>query len=354
MVGVPSVRSEIERGTIATPRAIVWIGCFLVWALLFALVTRRNCDRRALPALLAVQTILSVVCVTLGPPSFMPVLMVIVAAEVAVLPLRVGLVWVAVQTVAYGVTVARAERAWVTVTTVYLAFQLFAFFALRVAHAETSARRELAQAHAELRVSNGLLELSSRTEERLRIARDLHDLLGHHLTALSLNLEVASHLASGEVKEQVDKSKALTKLLLSDVRDVVSKLRDDEPLDLAAAARELGDVIPAPAIHVDMPANLVIRDPASAQVALRAIQEVVTNAVRHASARNLWITGRTDSTTLLLDARDDGVGADVVKPGNGLRGLRERVEQAGGAVTMQTSRGSGFGVSIRIPLGGAA
>ena len=80
-----------------------------------------------------------------------------------------------------------------------------------------------------------LLEISSRTTERLRIARDLHDLLGHHLTALSLNLEVASHLATGEANEQIEKSKAITKLLLGDVRDVVSRLRNDEPVDLGAA-----------------------------------------------------------------------------------------------------------------------
>lgn len=354
LVGIPSIASEIERGTIASPRAIGWIACFLLWAVIFVLITRRECDRRLLPFLLALQSVFSIVCVVAGPWSFLPILMVLVAAEVASLPLPVGVVWVIVQTGVYAATLATNGRPWLVFAFVYLAFQLFALLSMRVAHAEARGRKELAEAHAELRVTTGLLELSSRTEERLRIARDLHDLLGHHLTALSLNLELASHLASGEAKEQIEKSKALTKLLLSDVRDVVSKLRDDEPLDLGAAARGIRDAIPSPEIHVDMPEQLVVRDPGIAEVALRAMQEIVTNAVRHANARNLWLSGRSEGATLLMNAHDDGVGTDRVQPGNGLRGLRERVEHAGGNVTLESARGAGFRIAIRLPVGGSA
>src|SRR5947199_59527 len=84
----------------------------------------------------------------------------------------------------------------------------------------------------------------------LAIARDLHDLLGHHLAALSINLEVARHLSAGEALEQIEKSQAVTKLLLSDVRDVVSRLREDEPVDLTAAVKSLGDVIQKPSLHL--------------------------------------------------------------------------------------------------------
>ena len=85
---------------------------------------------------------------------------------------------------------------------------------MHVAHSEMEARKSLAEANAELRMTTELLEISSRTSERLRIARDLHDLLGHHLTALSLNLEVAGHLASGDAKEPIEKSKSIAKHLL--------------------------------------------------------------------------------------------------------------------------------------------
>src|SRR5207244_2713563 len=82
----------------------------------------------------------------------------------------------------------------------------------------------------------------------LRIARDLHDLLGHHLAALSINLEVARHMTGGEAREQIEKSQAVTKLLLSDVRDVVSRMREDEPVDLTAAVKSLSDRVRKPGL----------------------------------------------------------------------------------------------------------
>src|SRR5205814_10238204 len=156
----------------------------------------------------------------------------------------------------------------------YFAFEAFAVTVARVAQDERAARQKLAEANAELKVATELLDINSRTQERLRIARDLHDLLGHHLAALSINLEVARHLADGEAREQIEKSQAVTKLLLSDVRDVVSRLREDEPIDLNAAVASLREVIQRPSLHLDLGADLQsIRDPAVAQIALRALQE---------------------------------------------------------------------------------
>ena len=195
--------------------------------------------------------------------------------------------------------------------------------------------------------------MSSRAEERLRIARDLHDLIGHHLTALSLNLEVASHLAEGQAKERIEKSKSLTKLLLSDVRDVVSRLRADEKVDLGAALASLQEAVPSPNIHVDA-AGVSVAEPLVAQTALRAVQEIVTNAVRHSGARNLWLTIAMHDHTLTVDARDDGGGTDRVVFGNGLRGMRERVQQAGGTLEVASMRGRGFEVHVRLPMGTAA
>jgi signal transduction histidine kinase len=194
--------------------------------------------------------------------------------------------------------------------------------------------------------------MNSRASERLRIARDLHDLLGHHLTALSLNLEVASHLADGEARESIEKSKSITKLLLSDVRDTVSSLRDDEPVDLGGALRSLRDAITTPAVHLEVANDVAVADAAIAQAALRAVQEIVTNAVRHSGARNLWLRLKTHEQSLDIDARDDGSGTDDLRIGNGLRGMRERVEQVRGSVDVSSSRGGGFSVHVRLPLVG--
>jgi signal transduction histidine kinase len=243
---------------------------------------------------------------------------------------------------------AIAGGEWVVLA--YFAFQLFGLFAVRIAHQEADARQALAEANAELQVATGLLAISSRTEERLRIARDLHDLLGHHLAALSLNLEVASHLTEGEAHEQVEKSKAVTKLLLSDVRDVVSRLRHDEPVNLTAALLSLREVITTPALHFDVPNELTVNDPTVAQVALRAVQEIVTNAVRHSGGRNLWLKLNAADHSLTIDAHDDGAGTDAINFGHGLRGIRERVGQVHGEFSVSSMRGRGFSVHVKLPL----
>jgi signal transduction histidine kinase len=80
------------------------------------------------------------------------------------------------------------------------------------------------------------------------------------------------------------------------------------------------------------------------------VQEIVTNAVRHSGARNLWVTLGTDDQTLDIAARDDGAGTDHVRFGNGLRGIRERVEGVRGSMEVSSMRSRGFSVHVRLPL----
>ena len=82
---------------------------------------------------------------------------------------------------------------------------------------------------------------------------------------------------------------------------------------------------------------------------LRAVQEIVTNAVRHSGARNLWLRLSSSDHTLDVDARDDGAGTDAIEFGNGLRGIRERVEQVNGSLEVSSMRGRGFSVHISLP-----
>ena len=84
---------------------------------------------------------------------------------------------------------------------------------------------------------------------------------------------------------------------------------------------------------------------------LRCTQEIITNAVRHAGARNLWIHARRVDGGIAIDARDDGTGADAVVPGHGLRGMRERLAQHGGALEVQCRPGEGFHLRLVLPLG---
>ncbi|MFU8878219.1 MAG: sensor histidine kinase [Wenzhouxiangellaceae bacterium] len=232
---------------------------------------------------------------------------------------------------------------------VTLALMLFAYAASLLALNQLKARDELRRVNSELRATQSLLAENTRIAERVRIARELHDLVGHHLTALSLNLEVASHTSEGKAHEHVDRAASIARLLLSDVREVVSDMRRDDRVDLREAIRELASGVPEPAIHLEIPDQLSLADPRRAQILLRCAQEIITNAVRHAQARNLWIRLTADAQGLRLEARDDGRGAAELLPGNGLSGMRERLKEIGGRLEIMTRPDSGFQINAWMP-----
>jgi signal transduction histidine kinase len=232
----------------------------------------------------------------------------------------------------------------------FLGMSLFAFTTGLVALRQDAARDELRKLNSELRATQALLADNTRIAERVRIARELHDLVGHHLTALTLNLEVATHLVDGKALEHVQQARSLAKLLLADVREVVSEMRHNDRVDLAAALDTLVDGTPEPRIHLELPDDLAVTDPRRAQVLLRCVQEVITNAVRHAQAENLWIRLAQDRGGLSLTARDDGRGVAAVVAGNGLRGMRERLERLGGELRIETRPGAGFALFARVPM----
>ena len=282
------------------------------------------------------------------------ILMMVAAGVIPwMLPARYGVLWLLVSQLAvapvYYVLLRFPLFEAVMQSLLYGGFSMFIFVTSLVARQQTDAREEQRRLNAELRATRALLAESARINERTRISRELHDLLGHHLTALSLNLEVAGHITEGQAQEHVRQAHTLAKLLLTDVREAVSQLRDSGAIDLEAALRPLVTQVPSLDIHLDIGQPLTLDDPERAHVLLRCTQEIITNAVRHAGARNLWIQVRRDADTVLIDARDDGQGADAVAPGNGLRGMRERLNQYGGQLEIQTRRGDGFCLRISVP-----
>ncbi len=235
----------------------------------------------------------------------------------------------------------------------FLGISLFAFMSGVVTLRQHIARDALRKVNSELRATQALLADNTRIAERVRIARELHDLVGHHLTALTLNLEVATHLVDGKGLEHVQQAHSLAKLLLADVREVVNDMRVDDKVDLAAALRTLVSGVPEPRIHLDLPLELAMTDPRRAQVLLRCTQEMITNSVRHARAKNLWISLIHDVDGVALTARDDGCGVTSVEAGNGLNGMAERLRQLGGELKIETSPGAGFSLHAWIPVEGA-
>lgn len=237
----------------------------------------------------------------------------------------------------------------------YVGFTGFVFATSMVARQQAQARDEQRRLNAELRATRALLAESARVNERTRISRELHDLLGHHLTALSLNLEVASHLTSGQAHEHVGQAHTLARLLLSDVREAVSQIRGSEAIDMAATLLPLADNVPGLSIAMDMPRPFLLEDPERAHVLLRCTQEIITNAVRHAHANTLRLRYAWQGDAIELHARDDGRGATEgaghpATSGNGLRGMRERLAACGGDLQIESTPGRGFALCLRLPL----
>lgn len=235
----------------------------------------------------------------------------------------------------------------------YVGFTGFAFVTGLVARQQAQARDEQRRLNAELRATRALLAESVRVNERTRISRELHDLLGHHLTALSLNLEVANHLTTGRAQEHVGQAHTLARLLLSDVREAVSQIRDNDAIDMAATLLPLADNVPGLRIDMVMPRPFLLNDAERAHVLLRCTQEIITNTVRHGHASLLRLQYALERGAVRLVARDDGRGAESANVGNGLRGMRERLAAYAGEVEIETAPGQGFGLRIRLPLDAA-
>jgi len=171
------------------------------------------------------------------------------------------------------------------------------------------------------------------------------------LSALSLQLEVASHASDGQATTAVATARGLSRELLASVRNVVGVLRLNEPLAVEPALRMLSAGIPYPRVHLEVPQGLMVNGPAQADAVFHCVQEALTNAVRHSGAANVWVRLQADPAGVEVSVRDDGRGARTLTPGHGLQGMRERLEEIGGTLQLQTEADRGFELRARVPLG---
>jgi signal transduction histidine kinase len=336
---------------------LVWIVAQLSFGIAYWQLTtdlEKGTGDRATLLLLGLLTISALEISNVTSSGLGGILLLVVAGVLPwTLPLAQGVAWLIAQNVGMalmGAAIAEAHWQQVLLTYgIYLGYSSFTFVVSLVARRQSSARDALRKVNSELRATQALLAQGTRVAERLRISRELHDLVGHHLTALSLNLEVANHLVDGKAKEHVTQAQTVARLLLSDVRDVVSTLRSGEGIDLVKALRSLSEGVPRPRIHLKMPEELSIDDPKIAQVILRCTQEIITNSLKHADADNLWLTLDQDNKGLTIHARDDGCGTKQLTEGNGLLGMGERLRQLGGKLSVQSDRGEGFVLDAWLP-----
>ena len=219
---------------------------------------------------------------------------------------------------------------------------------------------------AQLTIANAELEAARRrerelavAEERVRLARDIHDGLGHHLTALNMQLQAAARLLERDparARAAILTSREVAQAALDEVRQSVATMRRT-PLD----GRSLPEAVVALAAdfgrRADLETGVVVRGepaelaPAAAQTLYRAAQEGLTNAHKHGASRSVRIALAYAPEAVALTVSDNGTRTALdTGPGFGLAGLRERAEQLGGRLAAGPAAGGGYTLMIEIPV----
>ena len=217
--------------------------------------------------------------------------------------------------------------------------------------------QELEQANQRLREYAVQVEELATARERNRLAREIHDGLGHYLTTIHMQIQAAQavlDLDRARAIETLEKARRLTQSALVDVRNSVATLRSlpEKNQSLPDAIQGLIEDVQGSSLKTDLKIRGLPRQ-MSPQVELtcyRAVQESLNNVRKHAHANCVSVQlDYSSSETFQLSVVDDGVGADDLQGGFGLLGLRERVHLVGGEINMVTAPGEGFNLTIEVP-----
>ena len=308
---------------------------------------------RITPMLLWLEAVAALALVWLSPHvGTAPVLLVVWTAQIASnWPPRRALFAVLVADAAvYAILVAAGHSAPLTVVAIYAGFQAFAALCAYYAVTAERARDQLMLVNADLLATRALLADAARDAERLRMARELHDVAGHKLTALTLNLRALAADPTLAVRHELTVAQQMSAELLGDIRNVVQALRDANGLDLGMALRALAAPMPRPTLHLSIDDDVQIRDPAVAEAVLRLVQEALTNSARHAEADTVSVVLRRDGARLNVHVEDDGRMRGTLREGNGLRGMRERLVAAGGTLALSITPRGALRIDASLPL----
>jgi two-component system sensor histidine kinase DesK len=204
---------------------------------------------------------------------------------------------------------------------------------------------EASRQNEKLRLAHDEVEHLAKVAERERIARDMHDLLGHTLSVVVLKSELAAKLIARDparAEQEIREVEAVSRRALTEVRRAIQGYRS------SGLKAELQSVRPALdaagiALHAELPSVAL---PAAAEGVLAlALREAVTNVARHSKAQNCWIDLKADAARVSLEVRDDGSGGQA-PDGSGLTGMRERARALGGDVVREVSAGTRLLVSL--------
>ena len=194
------------------------------------------------------------------------------------------------------------------------------------------------------------VEEMAKVAERERIARDLHDVLGHTLSVIALKSELASKLADRDPARAVQEIREVERISRDALTEVRSAVEGYKNRGFQGELREVREVLASAGVRLDATVNAVPLLPRQETALALALRETVTNVVRHARASVCRVALVLERGEVVLTIEDDGSGGPL-REGNGLAGMRERVTAAGG--TLNVDAASGVTVSVRFPAASA-
>ena len=209
--------------------------------------------------------------------------------------------------------------------------------------------RQKMRSDAQLRLSHEEVRRLAALAERERIGRDLHDLLGHTLSLVALKSDLASRLIERDpaaARKEMDDVSGVARDALAQVRRAVSGIR---AAGLAAELASARLLLESDGVRFSYALDEVALSPEHETVLALAVREAVTNIQRHARAEGASVSLHSVGKEVSLRIEDDGRGGDIV-PGNGLCGMRERIESLGGRLRVDALPGHGTRVEVTLPL----
>lgn len=220
----------------------------------------------------------------------------------------------------------------------------------------SKANEDLQEANNQLKEYSKLMEKMGETKERNRLAREIHDTLGHTLTGISAGIDACIatvERSPAETKKQLEVIAKVTREGIKDIRRSVNRLRPDalERLNLETAIQKMIKEVESMAntnIFFESQVDHLKFDSDEEDTIYRVIQESLTNAIRHGKATQVWVQIRSEEGEIILTIKDNGIGCKVMKKGFGTRHIVERIEMLNGKVEFEGT--NGFTVTARIPI----
>lgn len=201
--------------------------------------------------------------------------------------------------------------------------------------------------NAKLRLAQAEVERLAKLAERERIARDLHDVLGHTLSVIVLKSELAQKLMSrdiGRATAEMAEVERIARDGLAEVREAITGYRSS---GIAAELDHVRETLVAAGIQATIEAGAVALPPAQETALSLALREATTNVIRHAAATTCHIRFYAQDGSVLMEVEDNGRGGEAPF-GNGLTGMRERIQALGGVLQRETARGTRL--LIKLPI----